>query len=321
MKILSPQQLRDADAQTLTAQNISSWQLMERAATKLFDWIKQHCSKKETFTVLAGTGNNGGDGLALARMLSADGWQVTTYLLRFSNHLSPDCQQNKTLLEEQGITITEIQAEQASQISLGKVVIDAVFGIGLSRPVPIWLQQIFQQLNDSNSYIISVDMPSGLPTDRIPSPEEIWVHPHQLLTFQTPKLPFLLPSTGKYIPHWEVLDIGLDTHFLNTLQPDYYYLEPDILQLQRKRPKFSHKGTYGHALLVGGSYGKMGAVVLSGTAALRTGVGLLYNITNCPARGNGTHLRRGKTLQGYGNSFCTLGYRCRRRLGHSPRYG
>jgi len=136
-------------------------------------------------------------------------------------------------LEEQGITISEIQAEQASQISFAKVVIDAVFGIGLSRPVPIWLQQIFQQLNDSNSYIISVDMPSGLPTDRIPSPEEIWVHPHQLLTFQTPKLPFLLPSTGKYIPHWEVLDIGLDTHFLNTLQPDYYYLEPDILQLQR----------------------------------------------------------------------------------------
>ena len=275
MKILSSQQLRDADAQTLTAQNISSWQLMERAATKLFDWIKQHCSKKETFTILAGTGNNGGDGLALARMLSADGWHVTTYLLRFSDHLSPDCQHNKTLLEQQGIIITEIQAEQASQISFAKVVIDAVFGIGLSRPVPIWLQQIFQQLNDSNSYIISVDMPSGLPTDRIPSPEEIWVHPHQLLTFQTPKLPFLLPSTGKYIPHWEVLDIGLDTHFLNTLQPDYYYLEPDILQLQRKRPKFSHKGTYGHALLVGGSYGKMGAVVLSGTAALRTGVGLL----------------------------------------------
>ena len=139
MKILSSQQLRDADAQTLTAQNISSWQLMERAATKLFDWIKQHCSKNETFTVLAGTGNNGGDGLALARMLSADGWHVTTYLLRFSDHLSPDCQQNKTLLEEQGITITEIQAEQASQICFEKVVIDAVFGIGLSRPVPIWL--------------------------------------------------------------------------------------------------------------------------------------------------------------------------------------
>ena len=95
MKILSPQQLRDADAQTLTAQNISSWQLMERAATKLFDWIKQHCSKNETFTVLTGTGNNGGDGLALARMLSADGWHVTTYLLRFSDHLSPDCQQTK----------------------------------------------------------------------------------------------------------------------------------------------------------------------------------------------------------------------------------
>ena len=267
--------MREADAHTISAEGITSWQLMERAATKLFEWIKEHLPKERTVTVLAGTGNNGGDGLALARMLIADGWQVNVYLLCFSEHLSPDCQQNKELLEAQGIAIAEIRAEQVNNITFGKIVIDAVFGIGLNRPAPKWIQQIFGNLNNSNSYILSVDMPSGLPTERIPSPEEIWVHPHQVLTFQTPKLPFFLPSTGCYIRKWEVLNIGLNEHFLKTLHPDFYYLESDIQQLQRRRAKFSHKGTYGHALLVGGSYGKIGAVVLSGTAVLRAGAGLL----------------------------------------------
>ena len=267
--------MRDADAHTISAEGITSWQLMERAATKLFEWIKEHLPKEQTVTVLAGTGNNGGDGLALARMLIADGWQVNIYLLSFSEHLSPDCQQNKELLGAQGIVIAEIRAEQVNNITFGKIVIDAVFGIGLNRPAPKWVQQIFRNLNDSNSYVLSVDMPSGLPTERIPSPEEVWVHPHQVLTFQAPKLPFFLPSTGCYIRKWEVLNIGLDEHFLKTLHPDFYYLESDIQQLQRRRIKFSHKGTYGHALLVGGSYGKIGAVVLSGTAVLRAGAGLL----------------------------------------------
>ncbi|GJH39712.1 bifunctional NAD(P)H-hydrate repair enzyme [Capnocytophaga sp. HP1101] len=275
MKVLNTQQMRDADAHTIATQGITSWQLTERAATKLFEWVKEHLSKERTVTVLAGTGNNGGDGLALARMLIAEGWQVNIYLLCLSEHLSPDCQKNKELLIAQGISITEIRAEQVKNITFGKIVIDAVFGIGLNRPAPEWLQQIFNALNNSNSYVLSIDMPSGLPTERIPSPEEIWVHPHQVLTFQTPKLPFFLPSTGRYIRKWEVLNIGLDEQFLNTLHPDFYYLEADIQQLQRPRATFSHKGTYGHALLVGGSYGKMGAVVLSGTAVLRAGAGLL----------------------------------------------
>ena len=275
MKILTSKQLKEADAYTINSQNITSWQLMERAAETLFLWVKKHLCKNQLITVLAGVGNNGGDGLALARMLHQDGWKVTVYELLFSENFSADYLQNKNLLTQIKLPITSITPENTSDILWGDVVIDAIFGIGLSRPAPQWLQSLFALLNNSNSYILSVDMPSGLPIERVPLPEEQWVHPNIVLTFQTPKRPFFLPATGQYIPAFEVLNIGLDTTFLNNLSPDYYLLEPDICKLQKNRAKFSHKGTYGHALLIGGSYGKMGAVVLSGTAVLRTGAGLL----------------------------------------------
>ena len=131
MIVLNSQQIKEAERLAMQAQGITSWQLMERAAEKLFQWIKAHYLPEKHITVLAGTGNNGGDGLALARMLLNDGRNVTTYLLHFSPQLSPDCQQNKELLQAQGHPVAEIYPEQSDSIQLSELVIDAIFGIGL----------------------------------------------------------------------------------------------------------------------------------------------------------------------------------------------
>ena len=275
MIVLNSQQIKEAERLAMQAQGITSWQLMERAAEKLFQWIKAHCQREKHITVLAGTGNNGGDGLALARMLLNDGRNVTTYLLHFSAQLSPDCQQNKELLQAQGHPVAEIYPEQADSIHLSELVIDAIFGIGLNRPAPQWLQQLFARLNASSSEVLSVDMPSGLPADAISIGDARWVHPKKVLTFQNPKLPFLLPTTGQYIPDWEVLDIGIETQCSQVFANAFPQAAVDAKICRKERAKFSHKGSYGHALLVGGSYGKIGAVVLSATDVLRAGAGLL----------------------------------------------
>lgn len=279
MKILTAEQLKEADKQTLNAQLITSWQLMERAAGKLFAWLKNYLDKKKTITIIAGVGNNGGDGLALARMLSQGGWQVHTFILQIANELSADCQKNKDLLSKNKIRVKTIDSHTTSSIVYADVIIDAVFGIGFKRTAPKWVQKVFNQINQQktlNKEVISIDMPSGLPTDKEPKATDIFVQPNRVLTFHCPKLPFLLPRTGQYVGEWEVLDIGLDKNYIDQLTVAYQYLtESEVEALLKPRPKFSHKGTYGHALLIGGSYGKMGAVVLAAKAALRTGVGLL----------------------------------------------
>lgn len=274
MKILTPLQLKQADTLTSQKQHITSWQLMERAAYKLLSWVTQYVSKADPITILAGAGNNGGDGLALARLLRENDYQVQVYLLAFAP-LSADCKINKKRLEETQVSLTILNQAPTHPITLSPVVIDAIFGTGLNRPAPQWVQTIIQQVNNSGRFIISVDMPSGLPTDAPPFPNAAFVKPTVVLTFQTPKLPFFLPQTGQYIHDFVILDIGLDAQYLTETNTTYTYLTKDSLPQRRCRPKFSHKGTYGHALLIGGSYGKMGAVILSGTAVLRSGAGLL----------------------------------------------
>lgn len=275
MKILNTEQLREADHITIERQGITSWQLMERASTQLFLWIEKHLPEAQSFCIMAGVGNNGGDGLALVRILLQSGKQVSVYLVQFSEQLSADCQANLHLLEELHLPIHPITAENTSTITLqGEVIVDAIFGVGLNRPVPTWVQSVFERINSAGAYVVSVDIPSGVYTDK--ATPDLFVNPSVVLTFQTPKLPLLLPQTGVHIPRWEALDIGLDTDFIASLSTDFTYLTEEIvIPLRKVRNKFAHKGTFGHALLIGGSYGKIGAVVLSATAALRIGTGLV----------------------------------------------
>ena len=185
MKILTPLQLKQADTLTSQKQHITSWQLMERAAYKLLSWVTQYVSKSDPITILAGAGNNGGDGLALARLLRENNYQVQVYLLAFAP-LSADCKINKKRLEETQVSLTILNQAPTHPITLSPVVIDAIFGTGLNRPAPQWVQTIIQQVNNSGRFIISVDMPSGLPTDAPPFPNAAFVKPTVVLTFLTP---------------------------------------------------------------------------------------------------------------------------------------
>lgn len=289
MNLLTSQQLKQLDAYTIRTHKVSPWCLMERAADLLFEWVQQHLSDCNSFTILAGKGNNGGDGLALARKLIQAGKQVTVYILQVGSHSSDEYRQNESLLHAMGVQPIAVDEHNYSKVvDFDEVVIDAVFGIGFKGDLPEWLQALFDLLNLEAAfrvYVLSVDMPSGLPTDMPPTDAHAFVHPHMVLTFQCPKLPFFLPSTGKFIGKYEVLEVcGLAERgdkYADELFSEFHCVDAtmiaEIRQSQHLEPRrrFSHKGTYGHALLVGGSYGKMGAVVLSGTAVLRNGAGLL----------------------------------------------
>lgn len=277
MKLFSAEQLYQADQHTLQQQCISSEALMERAATQLFTWIDaKYQSAPVAIHLFCGIGNNGGDGLALARLLCEQGYPLAVYIVSYGVTPSGDFRINVERLQERGVVpdyLTEKSAFPA--LSTTDVVVDAIFGIGLNRPPEAWVARLIAHINAAAAFVISVDMPSGLPVDRAPWAGAV-VQASQVLTFHAPKLPFFLPQTGPYVAQWEVLDIGLDAAFLHNTDTAYTLVDKAAaLALYRPRSRFSHKGTYGHAVLVGGSYGKIGAVHLASKACLAAGSGLV----------------------------------------------
>ena len=285
MKILSIEQIRQADDYTIKNEPISSVDLMERAASKCFNWIKSNIGKKHRFKVFCGTGNNGGDGLAIARMLLDINCDVNIYLVRFSKKESDDFIANHEKLKKyKKINITEISEDSLlPEINDDDIIIDEIFGSGLNKPVSGFSAGLIDHLNKSFSQIISIDIPSGLFGDDNTNNNGAIIKAKFTLTFQQPKLSFLFSSTSKFVGTWHVLDIGLHQTFINSVKCNNYYTElSDCKAMYKPRPKFSHKGNYGHALLISGSYGKIGATVLASKATLKAGTGLLtVNMPKC----------------------------------------
>ncbi|MDR0969326.1 MAG: NAD(P)H-hydrate dehydratase [Lentimicrobiaceae bacterium] len=279
MKILSSTQIREADRFTIENEPIASIDLMERAASKISEWIYKHANMQNNFVVLAGTGNNGGDGLALARMLHEQGNQVLVYMVRFGESLSEDCRTNYERLKN----ISEVQLYDVydeSQFPFfreGDIVIDALLGSGLNKPIKGMLKSLIENLNDSGVITIAIDTPSGLYSDApIDLEKDVVVKADYTLTFQFPKLAFLFPENDSFVGRWEVLSIGLHPQYIYEVRTPYNYTTSSIIKKRVKnRSKFSHKGNYGHALLIAGSEGKFGAAILAAQACLRSGVGLL----------------------------------------------
>ena len=288
MKILTNEQMRAADERTIEEQQITSWDQMERAANNLMAWIKKNLPNDNPYHIYAGVGNNGGDGLALARLLLQAGKKVKVTIIPFSEIHSADFTKNLELLKENFPQVEHFQpikgkpAKGFEDFVANKyngtqpITIDAIFGIGLSRKVSPWVQRVFEEINRQKGLIISIDVPSGLFLGGDREDKDVFVTPHVVLTFFAPKLPFLLPQTGRYIPYWEVLPLPLSFDYLKEVNTEYdYTTEKELKRLLRTRHRFTNKGTYGHALIVGGSYGKIGSAVLSGKATLRSGAGLL----------------------------------------------
>jgi len=274
MKILSAEQLRDADAFTIQHEPIASIDLMERAAKACSYWLRKNEKQYQSFKIFCGVGNNGADGLALANMLVDSEIVMINYSHKRSANFLVNFQRSK----KNEIPIKEINsAEDLKTITDKKtIIIDCIFGTGLNKPADGLSADAIKFINNSGCEVISIDVPSGLLCDDLPKAKSAIVKANHTLTFQCPKLSFLFPSSGKFCGNIHVLDIGLDKKFVEEIpSKNYFITKEDIKNIYSPREKFSHKGTYGHALIVAGSYGKAGASVLAAKACLRTGAGLV----------------------------------------------
>ncbi len=278
MKIFTAAQIRACDAYTISAQRIRSTELMERAAGKCAEWIRNNLPKETLFVVLCGPGNNGGDGLAVTRLLHQRGYGVKAFLLQFSKELSADCQANLDRLQSTDRELAGIVKPDTfiTDIPAHIVIIDAILGTGLSRPTEGWVATFIEHINVLPNRKIAIDIPSGLPSDIIPDKDAAILKVHDTLSFQFYKRTFLHPESAAYAGNIHILDIGLDQTFIDATASQYKTIERgDISAIYKPRNEFGHKGTYGSVLMIGGSYGKMGAITLCSKAALRAGAGLV----------------------------------------------
>ena len=280
MKILSADQIKTVDASTLTNEPIASIDLMERAAMACFRRLIKLLKPEQEIDVFCGKGNNGGDGLAIARMLIEHGFECTIFVVHFSEKFSADAHINDQRLREKYtsrmVDVTSLEELNGITPGNNSVVIDALLGIGANKPAEGLLAETIRFINKHFQKIISIDVPSGLFTDQHSPELNAVIRSTLTLTFQLPKLAFLLPENQKYVPEFEMLNIHLDKKEISNQNSSYFFLtKNDVGSLLKPRNKFSHKGSYGHALLMAGSQGKSGAAVISAKACLRSGAGLL----------------------------------------------
>jgi hydroxyethylthiazole kinase-like uncharacterized protein yjeF len=278
MKLFSGEQIYAADKFTIEKQQITSDTLMERSAIQIFNWIHTRMQGAPVkIHLFCGIGNNGGDGIALARHLKEHGYNIAVYVVNYSKKRSKDFLINLERLKARKMWPEFLDSDGTHpEIGRDDIIVDAIFGIGLNRSPDKWVIDLIQHLHNTQAFILSVDIPSGLFTDRLPEDENAVIKANFVLSFQTPKLVFFLPETGKYIDQWEVLDIGLDPEYLMTTETEYDLIgKHDVLPFYIPRQKYSHKGSYGHCLMIGGSKGKIGAVQLAARACLYSGAGLV----------------------------------------------
>jgi NAD(P)H-hydrate epimerase len=276
MKILSAQQIKQWDAYTIEHEPITSIDLMERAATACTKWLIENHLTKNDVRIFCGKGNNGGDGLAIARLSMSKNIHPIIYILETDRKGSDDFETNLYRLQVLNAAIFFIQNENDfPNIQNEDVIIDALFGAGLNRPLQGIVAALVNHINQSQVNIIAIDIPSGMYADES-SKDNTIVKALHTLTFQQLKLCFLVAENADFFGEVHVLDIRLHPDFLATIDTAFELLSKEkIVSLIIPRTNFSHKGTYGHALLVAGNEGKMGAAILAAKACLRTGVGLL----------------------------------------------
>lgn len=277
MKFFYTAQIKELDAYTIEHEPISSIDLMERAARALTAAVLERYSGSG-FAVFAGPGNNGGDGLAMARMLAAEGHSVAVWLINPKGKLSPDCAVNLERLKNTTVSVVEVK-EAFSMPALKKdtVIIDALFGSGLNKHVSGSIfADVINGINASGCRVVAVDMPSGLLGENNHPLEGVVVSATDTLTLHFPKLSLLMPENAPFVGNISILDIGLSQEWIDREpSPLHFTDEKEIKALLRPRARHAHKGNFGRALLVAGSKGMAGASVLAARAALRSGVGLL----------------------------------------------
>ncbi|MEO6820376.1 MAG: NAD(P)H-hydrate dehydratase [Ginsengibacter sp.] len=277
-KLFSVAQIKEWDNYTIQHDPVSSINLMERAAYACTDWIKEYYDSSKAFIIFCGRGNNGGDGLAIARLLLESQYRVLVYVVGEKSG-SRDFEKNLDRLNSVSNAIYFLNEEKPFPAIGKEIVIDALFGTGLHKKPEGIFSDLIAHINKNKLFTISIDLPSGLFADASSAGNEI-IHADYTLSFQSWKLAFVMPENAKYVGHPVILDINLS--------PDYYNKESSqfemtdvrfIREIYKRRKPNSNKGNYGYACLLAGSYGMMGAAVLSARSCLRSGVGKLtcYN--------------------------------------------
>lgn len=277
MKFFSTSQIRDLDRFTIDNEPVSSFDLMERAADALYWKYTGLFSYRDPVLVLAGPGNNGGDALALARKLLFAGYEVSVCLMH-TGDLSADCNENRILLAESfpDSFIEYTDRFVAPVISKKHIVVDGLFGSGLNRRLTGIYAAAVEWINSCQVRVVAIDIPSGLYGEDEGKDTKHVVKANYTFTLQFPKVAFFWEENEIFVGKWEVVGIGIHPQAIEATPTNFYYLtKNDIRQLLKTRARFSHKGTYGHVLLVAGSKGMAGSSVLAARACLRSGVGLI----------------------------------------------
>jgi ADP-dependent NAD(P)H-hydrate dehydratase / NAD(P)H-hydrate epimerase len=279
MKLFTTSQIAGIDRYTIANEPIADIDLMERASTEMYHRLRTRIDTSLPVQFFAGPGNNGGDALALARMFAERGNECTVYLLDSGRSLSGSPAINWQRLVDQGkASLHTITSEKDfPPLHPDVPVIDGLFGSGLSRPLSGLPASLVKHINNAGCRVYAIDVPSGLAgEDNTGNHADHIVRATLTLTLQFPKLSLLFPENSQFTGDLEVVDIGLHPGGIAAVETPYHMTGRSwVRDRLPARSKFSHKGTYGHALLIAGSYGKMGAAVLAAGGCLRTGVGLL----------------------------------------------
>jgi len=276
-KLFTAKQIKEIDQQTIIRQGITSEKLMERAANRLYKHLLKQVDKSQDIFIFCGKGNNGGDALVLSRLFFKDHYNVHCLIVPFSSKGSIDFEINFKKLQKLKVQIREFSTNHLPEINKNDVIIDGIFGTGLSRPAEGISKEAIGFINRSKAKVYSVDIPSGLYADRSNAKNDSIVHADLVFSFQFPKISFFFPENAPYVNDYEVVDIGLDQNLIQEMPTQYLMLTDGVKDIIKKPLKNSYKNTFGHALIIGGSKGMIGAPVLASKAALRIGAGLVSN--------------------------------------------
>lgn len=278
MKIFTANEIREIDAATVRLEPVTPAGLMERAAKTFFQRLKETVPPEKKVNVFAGPGNNGGDGLVVARLLHEEGYHVRVFIVETGASHRGEFTMNADRLARTGVSpLTLAEPDLFPSVGREEVIIDAIFGTGLQRPPAGVAAEVIRKINKTGAFIISLDVPSGLYCeDNADIDRKTVIKASLTFTFQFPKLAFMFAGNDENVGKWEVLDIGLHPATIaEKPSPFRYIMREDVRPMIVKRRKFDHKGTFGHALVMAGSYGKAGAATLAAAAALRAGAGLV----------------------------------------------
>jgi NAD(P)H-hydrate epimerase len=277
LPLLTAAQIREGDAYTIANEPINSIDLMERASKAFVGWFINHFpDKRKSISFYCGTGNNGGDGLAIARLLNQHDYKkLHVYIARFSDKGTEDFKVNLDRLKQTDIPVTEIDKGADLPDDHSHIIIDALLGSGLNKPLTGDYERIVKYINQLKKTIVAVDVPTGFFSEGEVVPDATAIKADLVITFQQAKINFLLPESAPYLDCWEAVNIGISEKFARSLNSPYQFIdETDIRSILKPRHRFSNKGTYGHTLIIAGQAKTMGAALLSSSAAVHAGAGL-----------------------------------------------